>query len=141
MMRWTILALLVPLAACGDKAATSNQQANASANASEDVAVAATPLPTASAGPRFVGIWAPTKAECTTEPWRFTAQALTGPGDHKCSFYKVSKAPLGYDIAATCPAKKPVPTDLFKLRFAESTQTMLVESNAIPPTGLVYCGK
>jgi hypothetical protein len=49
--------------------------------------------------------------------------------------------PGGYDVAAECPTKQPVHTDLIKLRFAESAQAMLVESNAINPTGLIYCGK
>jgi hypothetical protein len=34
-----------------------------------------------------------------------------------------------------------VHTDLIRLRFAESAGAMLVESNAISPTGLIYCGK
>jgi hypothetical protein len=49
--------------------------------------------------------------------------------------------PGGYDLAAQCPTKKPIPTDLIKLRFAESAGAMLVESNAIAPTGLIYCEK
>jgi hypothetical protein len=47
----------------------------------------------------------------------------------------------GYDLATRCPAKKPDELDLIKLRFAESARAMLVESNAIKPTGLIYCGK
>jgi hypothetical protein len=53
----------------------------------------------------------------------------------------VTKMPGGYDLAAQCPTKKPIPTDLIKLRFAESAGAMLVESNAIAPTGLIYCKK
>ena len=66
------------------------------------------------------------------------ADAKDGP---QCSFYNVAKVPGGYDVAAQCPTKKPIHTDLIKLRFAESAGAMLVESNAISPTGLVYCGK
>ena len=98
-------------------------------------------LPPANAGLRFVGTWAATKGECASKPWKFSAEALSGPGGPRCSFYKVSEAPGGYDIAANCPAKEPVHTDLIRLRFAESAGGMLVESNAIPPTGLIYCGK
>jgi hypothetical protein len=139
-MRWVMLAT-ISLAACGHKAATSNQESAAANAPTENASAAETPLPSASAEHRFVGIWAASKAECASKPWRFTAEALNAAGGPKCSFYKVTKGPDGYDIAAQCPTKKPLPTDLIKLRFAESTQSMLVESNAIPPTGLVYCGK
>jgi hypothetical protein len=98
-------------------------------------------LPPANAELRFVGLWATDKANCASNGWRFTADALTGPDAPHCSFYKVTKMPGGYDLAARCPAKKPVELDLIKLRFAESARAMLVESNAIKPTGLIYCGK
>lgn len=102
---------------------------------------AAETLPPANSAMRFVGKWAHSKAECALKPWTFTAKALTTKGGPQCSFYHVATAPGGYDVAATCPTKRPVHTDLIKLRFAESAQAMLVESNAIAPTGLVYCGK
>lgn len=114
--------------------------ANAEANASAAENSAAS-LPAANAAMRFIGTWAHSKAECASRPWTFSAKALTVEGGPQCSFYHVSAAPGGYNLAATCPTKKPVHTDLIKLRFAQSAQAMLVESNAIPPTGLVYCGK
>ncbi|HET8750590.1 MAG TPA: hypothetical protein VFM42_07600 [Sphingomicrobium sp.] len=98
-------------------------------------------LPPADAALRFVGTWAKDPAGCTSNPWRFTAKALTVRDGPNCTFYKVSKAPGGYDIAAQCPGKEPIHTDLIKLRFAESARAMLVESNAISPMGLIYCGK
>ena len=98
-------------------------------------------LPPANAELRFVGTWATNQANCKPKPWRFTARELTVAGGPHCTFYNVAKAPGGYDVAAQCPTKKPVHSDLIKLRFAESAQAMLVESNAIKPTGLVYCGK
>jgi hypothetical protein len=98
-------------------------------------------LPPATAELRFVGLWATDKANCASHGWRFTADALTGPDAPHCSLYKVTKMPRGYDLAARCPAKKPVELDLIKLRFAESARAMLVESNAIEPTGLIYCGE
>jgi hypothetical protein len=137
------------VAACGHKAGPPENQAaaseklsaedNVSANAAGG-APAQSPLPPADAALRFVGTWGSSKAECTSKPWHFSADAVSGSGPH-CSFYKVSKVLGGYDIAATCPAKEPVHTDLIKLRFAESAGAMLVESNAVPPTGLIYCGK
>ena len=98
-------------------------------------------LPPADAALRFVGLWAADKANCAVHGWRFTSDTLTEPDGSHCSFYKVSKMPGGYDLAARCPAKKPDELDLIKLRFAESARAMLVESNAIKPTGLLYCGK
>jgi hypothetical protein len=98
-------------------------------------------LPPADAALRFLGQWATNGANCASKAWTFTARALTAASGSKCSFYKVTKVPGGYDIAAECPAKQPDHSDLIKLRFAESARAMLVESNAIPPTGLVYCGK
>jgi len=89
---------------------------------------------------RFVGTWATSEAECASKPWHFSAEKLTVAGGPNCSFYKVSEVPGGYDLAAQCPAKKPDPTDLIKLRFAESARAMLVESNAISPMGLIKCG-
>jgi len=98
-------------------------------------------LPPADAALRFIGLWATDKANCVAHGWRFTSDALTEPDGSHCSFYKVTKMPGGYDLAARCPAKKPDELDLIKLRFAESARAMLVESNAIKPTGLLYCGK
>jgi len=152
------IAISLALAACNDKPgppenqATADEKVTAEANVSGNMAGvrvdenAAAPaqkpgkLPPVNAALRFVGTWAASSAECKSKPWKFTADALSGAGPH-CSFYNVAKAPGGYDIAATCPAKEPVHTDLFKLRFAESAGAMLVESNAIVPTGLIYCGK
>jgi len=159
MRRAPAIAILLALTACSPKPgppenqATANEKLAAEANVSGNIAEASvgpannaaasaqpSTLPPADAGLRFVGTWAASKAECTSKPWKFAADALSGSGPH-CSFYKVSKAPGGYDIAATCPAKEPVHSDLIKLRFAESAGAMLVESNAISPSGLIYCGR
>lgn len=128
--------------------ATSNAAGNATAAAQANPAGganAAAPkrgvLPPANAALRFVGTWATNKANCKSKPWHLTDRKLTVAGGPQCSFYNVAKVPGGYDVAAQCPTKKPIHTDLIKLRFAESAQAMLVESNAIDPTGLIYCGK
>lgn len=112
--------------------------ASASRNASESALGA---LPPADAALRFVGTWAKSRSECASAGWHFTADKMVVAGGPSCSLYKVSKVPGGYDLAAQCPEKKPDPTDLIKLRFAESARAMLVESNAIAPMGLIYCGK
>jgi hypothetical protein len=146
-MRWPVV-LVLALAACGHRQGPPENQATANEKVTAETASqsngtqsnSAAKLPPANAALRFVGTWAANQAECSSKPWIFTDKALAGSGPH-CDFYKVSKSPGGYDIAATCPAKEPVHTDLIRLRFAESAGAMLVESNAIPPTGLVYCGK
>ena len=141
-MRWPVV-LALALAACSQRhgASANKSAANETTPAETNVGTnSAANLPPANAALRFVGTWAANQGECTSKPWIFTEKALAGSGPH-CDFYKVTKSPGGYDIAATCPAKEPVHTDLIRLRFAESAGAMLVESNAIPPTGLIYCGK
>jgi hypothetical protein len=164
-MRRLLIGTALLLAACGSRTASNeaNVAANQSAAAEETNApAAATPaeneaaetatnatesgnelgtLPPADAALRFVGKWATSKENCASKPWTFTEKALSAADGPNCSFYKVTKVPGGYDVAAQCPDKQPVHTDLIKLRFAESARAMLVESNAIKPTGLVYCGK
>jgi hypothetical protein len=162
-MRKAAIAAVLLLAACSQKRqppenqATANEkvtQANVAANmagvtvaeengTSNQAAVASgsVTLPPANAALRFVGRWAKSQAECKTKPWVFTDKELSAVGGPHCSIYNVAKAPGGYNLAATCPAKEPVHTDLISIRFAESAQAMLVESNAISPMGLVYCGK
>jgi len=169
-MRKVLFVGVVMLAACGQKSAGVSNQANSTANqsvatnnfnetsdstaatnaaetnegASENAAESGNTLgslPPTEAALRFVGLWATDKASCASRGWRFTSDALTVPDGPHCSFYKVTKMPGGYDLAARCPSKKPVELDLIKLRFAESARAMLVESNAIKPTGLIYCGK
>ena len=152
MRRGVAVALALFLVGCGKSIQPSENQPSASeksvaagANAAEATESASQnelgTLPPSDAALRFVGTWAKTRSECASKPWRFTADKLTAAGGPDCSIYKVSKVPGGYDLAAQCPAKKPIPTDLIKLRFAESARAMLVESNAIAPMGLIYCGK
>lgn len=153
-MRRLAVAVAILLAACGQRSqpAQSNLVAGtppkvaaetAGANSAANAAAANETgvLPPANAAIRYVGTWATSKANCASKPWHFTTKSLKSTGGPQCSFYNVAKAPGGYDVAAQCPTKKPVHTDLIKLRFAESAGAMLVESNAIAPTGLIYCGK
>lgn len=162
-MRKAAIAAILLLAACSQKPQPSENQATANEKATqanvagnmtgvsvaegngtsnETMAAGGTAsLPPAGASLRFIGRWARNQAECKTKPWVFTDKELTAVGGPHCSIYHVATAPGGYNLAATCPAKEPVHTDLISIRFAESAQAMLVESNAISPMGLVYCGK
>ena len=120
------------------KVAAETAGANSGANAATNETGV---LPPANAAMRYVGTWATSKADCASKPWHFTTKSLKTTGGPQCSFYNVAKAPGGYDVGAECPTKQPIHTDLIKLRFAESAGAMLVESNEISPTGLIYCGK
>jgi hypothetical protein len=154
VIRRLAIAAAMLLAACGQKsqppgsnvvagtppkvaAETAGANSGANAAAANETGV----VPPANAAMRYVGTWARSKADCASKPWRFTAKSLKAKDGPQCSFYNVAKAPGGYDIGAECPTKQPIHEDLIKLRFGESAGAMLVESNAIPPTGLVYCGK
>jgi hypothetical protein len=156
-MRWAVaVALAATLSGCGQKAqeapakqaaqdeppAATNVEGYASVNAGAEAAAESNglgTLPPADAALRFVGVWATSAANCASSPWTFTEKAVSAADGPNCSFYEVRKVPGGYDLAAQCPDKQPVHTDLIKLRFAESARAMLVESNAIKPTGLIYC--
>jgi hypothetical protein len=139
-----VMAGAIGLAGCEQHAAapansTAGEQAAASpgANAVAD-ADGSLPPPT---GLRFVGLWASDVKDCSTAAWRFTDTSLsTATGSH-CTFSKVTAVPGGYDIAASCIAQGPAKADRIKIRFAESTQAMLFDSDAISDTGLVYCGR
>ena len=161
-MRWPVaIPLALMVSGCGHKAEqpSANQsnttenavaESNAGGNANEASpsesgeanasANALGTLPASSAALRFVGRWARNESDCTTKSWVFTKEELTATDGPHCRIYNVKAVPGGYDLGAECPAKKPDPTDLIKLRFAESARAMLVESNAIEPMGLIYCG-
>jgi len=134
-------AAIEPTVQNGAEANAGQNAADRNAAVSDDDADRAGNLPSSDAALRFVGRWAMDEASCAAKPWVFTADTLTATDGPHCTFYKVTKSPGGYDIAAQCPTKKPVHADLIKLRFAESARAMLVESNAISPMGLIYCGK
>lgn len=146
-MRRLVLVAAVLLAACGQKTESSetklasNEVPAVNKTQEASSAPASGSLPPAGAALRFVGRWATSQANCTSKPWVFTADRLTATDGPHCSIYKVTNMAGGYDLAAECPAKVPDHSDLIKLRFAESAQAMLVESNAIAPMGLIYCGK
>ena len=98
-------------------------------------------LPEAGPGPRFVGMWAADEQKCETTAWQFTETMLNTPAGSSCSFNRVTEVPGGYDIQATCSAEGPPTSDTLKLRFAESADAMMFESETIADAGLVFCGR
>lgn len=140
MRRATAIALALLLCGCGAKTQQHENQASASEKISAE-ANSAPIAPPAATSASYVGTWATSAANCASKPWHFTKDALDAKGGPRCSIYNVAKMAGGYDLAAQCPTKVPVQTDLIKVRFGGSSKAMLLESNAIPPTGLVYCGK
>ncbi len=97
-------------------------------------------LPPADRPLRFVGRWATDQAHCGDRAWLFTADQLTTPAGSVCRFGRVDQVPAGYDIAARCTAEGPERADTIRLRFAESAQAMLFESESVADAGLAYCG-
>ena len=95
--------------------------------------------PPVSASHRFTGRWASDERDCAHRAWIFTASSLKTPAGSVCSFSKVSEAPGGYDIAASCTAEGPPRDDTLKLRFAQSARALLFESEVIADAGLVRC--
>ena len=77
---------------------------------------------------------------CRTAAWRFTATSLATPAGSQCRFSRVTEVPGGYDIQATCTAEAPPTSDTLRIRFAESADGMLFESDSIADAGLIYCG-
>ncbi len=90
--------------------------------------------------PRFLGRWAVDTRYCSTKAWRFTATSLRTPAGSVCDFSDVKPVASGYQIAARCTAEGPPTDDVLEIRFAESAQAMMFESNSIADAGLVYCG-
>lgn len=90
-------------------------------------------------GFRYIGRWAVEERLCATTAWRFTKSSLHTPAGSVCKFGEVRDVPGGYDIAARCTSEGPPVQDTLKLRFAESAQAMLFESESIASTGLTKC--
>lgn len=95
--------------------------------------------PPVNASHRFVGRWASEERHCASRAWVFTASSLKTPAGSVCSFSRVTEAPGGFDIAASCTAEGPPRDDTLKLRFAESAKALLFESDVIADAGLVRC--
>jgi hypothetical protein len=163
-MRWNAAAGLacLALAGCsedgGNNAAAVEREAPETAQADSGQQSAAAPENEAAAAPdrqpgngagslppvngqlRFVGRWASSAANCPNLAWRFTERRLETPAGSVCTFSEVTPAEGGYDIVATCTAEGPPTEDRITIRFAESAQAMLFESDSIADAGLVYCG-
>ncbi len=104
------------------------------------VASAGKRLPPPETAMRFVGSWAAEAGRCSDQAWRFTRTSLETPAGSVCRLFEVKPVPGGYDIAARCTAEGPPQDDVIRLRFAESAQAMMFESDSIADVGLVHCG-
>jgi hypothetical protein len=156
----TALAAMTSLAGCGDADAPQslNQQETAATNASITAPPELSPpeinaanvssgagngtgarLPPPS-GFRFVGLWAAEEDMCADKAWRITRETLETPAGSVCKFVNATPMDGGYDISARCIAEGPPVDDMLKIRFAESAQAMLFESESIADAGLIYCG-
>ena len=89
---------------------------------------------------RFVGFWAAKADMCETQAWRFTREVMETPAGSVCKFVNTTPVDGGYDISARCTAEGPPVDDMLKIRFAESAQAMLFESESVADAGLVHCG-
>lgn len=147
-----ILLLVLVLAACSPNAPERNVmdvdgQETPTTSASPaplsppafNTAETATPSPTPTAAPRYVGRWAANEKLCKDGAWEFAEMDLSTAGEVHCDFHRVREAPGGYDIDATCTAEGTRTPDTIKLRFAESAGAMLVESKTFSPVGLIPC--
>ncbi|HKR24555.1 MAG TPA: hypothetical protein VJS15_04795 [Allosphingosinicella sp.] len=97
------------------------------------------PPPLGAGPPRFVGRWAAEEALCARAAWRFTERGLHTPAGSACRFERIEEVPGGYSIAARCTAEGPERADRLEIRFAESAQAMLFDSQSVAAAGLVRC--
>ena len=155
-MKLVLIVFLLALSSCGDASRDGSapeppQPANEAdvSDAAATVGNESAKVPTAPAGQRlpppetamrFVGSWAAVAGRCADQAWRFTRTSLKTPAGSVCRFSDVKPVPGGYDIAARCTAEGPPQDDLIRLRFAESAQAMMFESDSIADAGLVHCG-
>ena len=97
------------------------------------------PPPLTQGPPRFVGRWAAEEALCGRSAWHFTEEGLRTPAGSVCRFETVTEVAGGYSIAARCTAEGPERADRLEIRFAESAQAMLFDSQSVAAAGLVRC--
>lgn len=97
------------------------------------------PPPLAPGPPSFAGRWAAEEALCARSAWRFTAADLHTPAGAVCRFESIVEVPGGYSIAARCTAEGPERADRLEIRFAESANAMLFDSESVAAAGLVRC--
>src|SRR5688572_8658707 len=89
---------------------------------------------------RFAGRWAVDQRLCENQSWRFTNTELRTPAGSICRFSGVRAVPGGYDVTARCTGEGGEREDRLRLRFAESADSMLVESDTVASAGLMPCG-
>jgi len=128
-----ILALLTPLAACGE---TTPEPAPAP----DAPSVAAEPVSNPTAQPAYVGRWAANPALCASRAWDFRHDGLSGPGDVACRFEGVAALDDGYEIAALCTSQAPPESRRLSLDFGAGERTMSIQGGpAGDALSLVRC--
>ncbi|MDO8411543.1 MAG: hypothetical protein Q7S93_15925 [Phenylobacterium sp.] len=115
-----VLALLTPLAACGEAPP-------APSLAPEPSATADAPVSDATGQPAYVGRWAASPAMCASRAWDFRHDGLSAPGDVACRFEGVAALDDGYEIAALCTSQAPPESRRLHLSFGPAGRTMSVE--------------
>ncbi|WNO52483.1 hypothetical protein [Stakelama saccharophila] len=118
---------------------TEYRSARASQNDAAVPERADTSLPPAAANRRYVGTWAETVSGCASAAWTFQARHLETADGTSCDFDDVVDAPGGYDVQATCIGGKGADSGTLTLRFAESAQALLVDSDMVSSVGLIHC--
>lgn len=133
-------AAILLLCGCGGAVEDKAKTESTSADNAPPAPASTGALPPPETALRFVGRWAAEARLCADRAWRFTRTSLSMPAGSSCRFSQVRPVPGGFDIVARCAAEGPPRDDRLSIRFAESAQAMLFESDTIADTGLVYCG-
>jgi hypothetical protein len=141
--RWIGLVLCAAvLAACGPRADEAEPAASANATVTPQPAAsmpASLPAPSETT-PRFVGMWAVDQRLCAEPAWRFEADEVSTRGEVHCDFNRISPAPGGYSVAATCIAEAPPAPYQLEFTFAESARAMMITGGPWEQANLIYCG-
>jgi hypothetical protein len=96
-------------------------------------------MPAAPEKRSYVGRWASKQALCATAPWTFAEKHLDTPDGISCDFEAVQERPGGYDVTASCMVDGAKRNETIALRFAVSSDLMLVDSKLFRPAGLEAC--
>lgn len=152
MARITIGLGLLALAACSPAQEQRNAATPAESPTVANAAAIGAPAPahddppldnTAAEGDgapaRFVGRWAANPELCRDGAWRFEEKHLATAGEVSCDFDRVTHVADGYDVAARCLAEGVTSEEAIRLRFADTSDAMYVESKTFRAITLERC--
>ena len=139
-----VLALVAPLAACGEPSAPQRPAPEpAPAPAPIDPTPAAT-APSEGEPPgraRYVGRWAASEGLCADGAWTFRRDGLSTAGEVSCDFEGVAAVDDGYELAGRCVAQAPPEPARIHLAFGPGDRTMTVSGGPFAnPPPLIRCG-